>query len=180
MILTGNEILKEVEKNRICISPFDKNNIEPNSYGFRLSDELIEYEEGEILDIRVPPKVKCSKIPQAGYVFQPGRFYLVRTLETMGSNYYAKTLHARFSVSSMGMWIQFSAPLGHTGAIIPWTLEITVAHPIKVYPGMKVGKIAFWKNEGELFIYNGKYKNSDTVVASRCYQDFDPTQEQHT
>lgn len=172
MILTGQEILKELKNGRIYISPFNKNNIEPNSYGFRLSDELIQYEDGEILDIRTSPKIKRSKIPEEGYVLQPGKFYLISTLETMGSNFYAKTLHARFSVSSMGMWIQFSAPLGHTGAIIPWTLEITVANPVIVYPGMKIGKIAFWKNEGDLFIYNGKYKDSKTVIASRSYQDF--------
>ena len=172
MILTGPEIIKELKAGRLHISPFDESFIEPNSYGFRLSDEFIEYESEEVLDSKSPPNVRRFKISTDGYVLQPNRFYLASTLETIGSNHYAKTLHARFSVSSMGMWIQFSAPLGHTGAIIPWTLEITVANPLIVYPGMKIGKIAFWKNEGDLFIYDGKYKNSKTVIASRSYQDF--------
>lgn len=172
MILTGAKIKSEVLANRIYISPFDEDCLEPNSYGFSISDEFIEYDKDEILDTKKNPNTHRFKIPEEGYVLQPKNIYLGSTLETMGSNYYAKTLHARFSVSSMGMWIQFSAPLGHTGAIIPWTLEIMVAHPIRVYPYMKVGKIAFWTNEGELNLYDGKYKGSRTVVASRSYIDY--------
>jgi dCTP deaminase len=89
----------------------------------------------------------------------------------MGSDYYAATLYARRSTSTMGMWIQFSAPLGHTGAIIPWTLEITVTHPIIVYPGMLIGKIAFWRPQGDAYLYNGKYTHSIDVVASRLSEE---------
>ena len=172
MILTGEKIKEEVEKSRICISPFDDTCLEPNSYGFKLSHEFITYEKNQILDPKIDPIIYKFGIPEQGYVLQPNKIYLGRTLETMGSNYYAKTLHARFSVSSMGMWIQFSAPLGHTGAIIPWTLEIMVAHPIRVYPKMLIGKIAFWLNEGEEYLYNGKYRGSETVIASKSYLDY--------
>jgi len=172
VILTGAKIKSEVLADRIHISPFNEDCLEPNSYGFSISDEFIEYDKDEILDTKKNPKNHCFKITEEGYVLQPQKVYLGRTLETMGSNYYAKTLHARFSISSMGMWIHFSAPLGHTGAIIPWTLEILVAQPIRIYPYIKVGKIAFWTNEGELNLYEGKYRGSKTVVASRSYIDY--------
>ena len=42
-MLTGEEIIKEVENGNIVIDPFDKNNINPNSYNLTLSDELIVY-----------------------------------------------------------------------------------------------------------------------------------------
>ena len=172
MILTGDEILKEVERENIVIQPFDKSNIEPNTYGFHLGDEVIIYDSNEYLNSKEKLNYQKFPIPKEGMVLEPGKFYLISTMEKMGSNKYAKTLHARFGVSSMGMWIQFSAPLGHVGAIINWTLEITVAHKIRIYPNMKVGKIAFWKMMGDINLYNGKYFNSTNVVASRIVKDF--------
>lgn len=172
MILTGSQINKEVKNSHIIIEPYDENFLEPNSYGFHLGDEIMEYEECVFLDIKKSLKYRRCKLDGNGFVLKKGKFYLCATKEKMGSDYYAKTLHARFSTSSMGMWIQFSAPLGHIGAIINWTLEITVAHDIKIYPNMLIGKIAFWKPEGEITTYDGKYSGSEKVVASRIVNDF--------
>ena len=171
MILTGEKIKEEVANRRIIIDPFDKNRIEPNSYGFRLAGELMIYQCSGALDPRNPSCYERIKIPQEGFRLEPNRFYLSSTLEILGSYFYAKTLHAHRSLARSGMWIHFSAPLGHTGAIIPWTLELLVTHPLIIYPYMRVGKIAFWENAGEIVNYNGRYKNSDSVIASRMYQD---------
>lgn len=172
MILTGNQIDKEVKNAHIVIEPYDKRFLEPNSYGFHLGDEIIEYDECDYLDIKQSLKYQRYPLCKKGFVLKKGKFYLCATQEKMGSNFYAKTLHARFSTSSMGMWIQFSAPLGHIGAIINWTLEITVAQDIKIYPNMLIGKIAFWKPQGMIKTYNGKYTDSEKVVASRIVRDF--------
>lgn len=172
MILTGDQIDIEVKNQNIVIEPYDERFLEPNSYGFHLSDEIIEYEEGDYLDIKKSLKYQRYPLRKEGFVLKKGKFYLCATKEKMGSDFYAKTLHARFSTSSMGMWIQFSAPLGHIGAIINWTLEITVAHDIKIYPNMLIGKIAFWKPQGAIKTYRGKYIGSEKVVASRIIKDF--------
>ena len=174
MILTGDEIKKEVENGNIVIEPFSEENLDPNSYSFHIGDEIIIYEKGEpgYLNIKGENPYKKIKIPEEGYMLEPGKFYLAATKEKMGSNIYAKTLLAGFSTSSCGMWIQFSAPLGHMGAIINWTLEITVAHKMIVYPNMKIGKLAFWAVQGEPNQYVGKYIGSDGVVSSRIYEDF--------
>ncbi|MCL6451615.1 MAG: hypothetical protein K6T75_10020 [Acetobacteraceae bacterium] len=177
MILTGDEILREVRRGRIQISPFSPERLEPNSYGFSLASDFIRYDAAVLDSLRERPRQVRFTIPESGYVLEPGRFYLGSTVEIMGSDYYAATLYARRSVSTMGMWIQFSAPLGHTGAIIPWTLEITVVHPIVVYPGMLIGKIAFWKPLGFKQIYAGKYIHSTTVVPSRIYDESEQVQE---
>lgn len=165
MILTGLEIDSEVQKRRISITPFDSKYIEPNSYGFHLGSKLITYED-TVLDAGVKMKEREIEIKESGYCLQPGTFYLGSTLETMGSDCYAATLYANRSVSTLGMWIQFSAPLGHTGAIIPWTLEMRVSHPTNVYPGMLIGKIAFWQPDGMTTIYDGKYAHSTKVMSS--------------
>ncbi|MCD4644866.1 deoxycytidine triphosphate deaminase [Bacillus mycoides] len=173
MILTGPEIDREVCAGRIQIKPYNKKFIEPNSYGFHLASKLICYED-TILDPGFKPKERVLEIPESGFCLQPGVFYLGSTIETMGSEFYAKTLYGNRSIGTLGMWIQFSAPLGHTGAVIPWTLEIRVSHPTIVYPGMLVGKIAFWNPKGNRTIYDGKYTGSTGVVSSRLVKEVAP------
>jgi len=165
MILTGRQILEEVQAGRIVVDPFDPKRIEPNSYGFHLGDSLLVYRSDD-LDPFAAKDVYRLKIPESGLVLEPERFYLGKTLEKMGSPCYAAHLYARFSTSSCGMFIQTSAPLGHTGAIIPWTLEIVVTQKIRIYSHILIGKICFWETFGEISPYNGKYRLSNTVVKS--------------
>ena len=170
MILTGESIAREVAAGRVVIDPFDPWHIEPNSYGFHLGRRLLCGDD-PVSDARRPPSTTRIEIPESGLVLLPQHLYLGETLETMGSPHYAATLYANRSTSCMGMWIQVSAPLGHTGAVIPWTLEIVVAHPVRVYPGMLIGKIAFWQPQGAVGGYCGKYSGSQGVVASRISRE---------
>lgn len=165
MILTGPEIAREVASGAIEIDPFDSAHIEPNSYGFHLGETLIVYDD-PIVDAFGGKHTREIRIPETGYVMRQGRFYLGRTLERMGSERYASELYARLSTSSAGLFIQTSAPLGHTGAIIAWTLEMVPVHDMRVYAGMIIGKICFWSNQGEIDSYRGRYRNSTTVVSS--------------
>ncbi|PUA41319.1 deoxycytidine triphosphate deaminase [Pseudomonas protegens] len=166
MILTGHKIKEEVTAGRIVIEPFNDEYIEPNSYRFHLNDTILVYKEG-VVDAYDEKHIETFKIPPEGMVLYPKKFYLGCTLERMGSFNHASELYARLSTSLAGIFIQTSAPLGHTGAIIPWTLEILVAQPVRVYAGMPIGKICFWENCGEPTTYSGRYKNSNTVLHSK-------------
>ncbi|MFJ4651062.1 dCTP deaminase domain-containing protein [Nocardia sp. NPDC088792] len=171
MILTGPQIHVEVARGRVVIDPFTPAHIEPNSYGFRLGTTILTYTDTE-LDACRPPTVCATEIPSGGMVLDPGRLYLGESAEVLGSPIYAATLHANRSTASMGMWIQFSADLGHTGAIIPWTLEIRVAQPVRIWPGMPIGKIAFWVTLGQRSAYCGRYARSTGVRPSSLSSDF--------
>jgi dCTP deaminase len=170
MILTGPQIAREVRARRITILPFDAGCVEPNSYGFHLGDQLLVYKARE-LNAEEAPATDTIAIPRGGHQLRPCRLYLASTMETMGSEHYAATLHARLSTSTMGLWIHISAPLGHTGAILPWTLEVTCVQPVIVYPGMAIGKIAFWRTTAHPSRYDGKYLGSTGPVASRLSQE---------
>lgn len=170
MILTGREIHHEVLAGRIHIDDFDAERLEPNSYGFRLAREIISYEP-EVIDSRSPIPSRTTVMDDDGMVLMPGRFYLGGTMEAMGSPHYAATLYACRSVSTLGVWIQFSAPLGHSGAIFPWTLEMAVAAPVRLFPGMVVGRLAFWAMQGDPLGYAGRYNGSVSAVPSRLSQD---------
>jgi dCTP deaminase len=172
VILTGKDIHREVLAGRIHIDDYDPERLEPNSYGFRLAPEIISYLPG-VIDSREPIESVTEVMDDSGMMLMPGRFYLGGTMETMGSPHYAATLYACRSVSTLGVWIQFSAPLGHSGALFPWTLEIAVAAPIRVYPGMIIGKLAFWAMQGDPRAYAGRYTGSESAVVSRLSMDAD-------
>ncbi|MFE4196408.1 deoxycytidine deaminase [Paenarthrobacter sp. NPDC056912] len=170
MILTGRQIDHERSLGRLVIEPFLPERLEPNSYGFTLGDTVMTYAD-TVLDPRSEPRILEEVISADGYEFLPGRIYLASTAERMGSDNYAATLHARLSTSLLGVWIQYSAPLGHAGAIIPWTLEIKVERPVRLYPGMLIGKLAFWKMHGPAQTYDGKYTGSQGAMASRIWTE---------
>ncbi|WP_280385332.1 dCTP deaminase [Nocardia wallacei] len=167
-MLTGTAIHAAIARGDIVIDPFDPAGLCANSYGFRLGAELLQYAlPGDtVLDPRTDAPTVSIPIPDTGFVLQPGTLYLAATREAMGGTCYAATLHACRSVSSLGLRIQLSAPLGHCGAVIPWTLELRAAMPVRVYPAMTVGKIAFWPMRGHPRHYTGRYSGSGGAVRS--------------
>lgn len=171
MILTGPEIAECVGRGSIVVEPYDSTCLEPNSYGFHLGEEVVEYTE-PVIDVRNPNlEYIRHTIPEEGLVLLPDRFYLGHTLERIGGVEYAAELYCNVSTAMCGMFLQTSAPLGHTGAVIKWTLEILVAQPLIVYPRMRIGKICFWRNFGNLTAYDGRYLGSTTAIASRINED---------
>lgn len=151
MILTGSEIKKSIESGDIIISPFTDDQLNPNSYNYRLGDILtFEQDDGSYQTI---------KIPEEGYILEPHRTYLGHTFETLGSKIYAMSLIGRSSTGRLGLFLQVSADLGHTGSVHKWTLEIVAAQRIKIYPHMITGQISFWENDGNISPYSEGYSN---------------------
>ena len=78
MILSGQEIQKNIVNEKITIHPFYSRKLNPNSYNLTLNDELLVY-EGDVLDMKQPNKFKRIKIPADGLVLEPNKLYLGRT-----------------------------------------------------------------------------------------------------
>ena len=163
MILTGNEIIKQEEKQNIDIRPFHRRNVNPNSYNYRLDRYLkkavtmenqVEFETIDLLDY------------PDGYILELDNFYLANTYEKIGSSKYAMSLIGRSSLGRLGMFLQVSANLGHTGSSHHWTLEIVPCMNIKVYYKMIVGQVSFWTNEGELEFSKHIYNQYDLPTES--------------
>ncbi|MEK6926649.1 MAG: dCTP deaminase [Nanoarchaeota archaeon] len=171
MILTGPEIKREFEAGRIHISPFNEKNLNPNSYNFRLGDILKVY-TGKIIDSAKPNDFKVIKIPKEGFMLRPNQLYLGHTIEEMGSDFYAPIMQARSSIGRLGLYIYLNSGLGDIGFKRQWTLELHSIHFLKIYPGMKVGQMLFWKPQGEIVLYEGKYKDSVGPEVSQNWKDF--------
>lgn len=166
MILSGVKIKEEVSNKRIIIEPFDDKLLNPNSYNYRLGDELLEIED-ELIDSKSETKFKRIKLDSNGYVLKPHKLYLGSTLEFIGSNNYVTQLIGRSSIGRLGLFLQVTAPLGHIGCKLHWTLELKSVQPLRVYPGMKIGQVTFWLMDGEKkkTYENGKYNHSKPHIS---------------
>lgn len=153
MILTGTEIAKEVKRGNIILSPFNSNQINPNSYNYRLGPEIkvfshFDKEKSHFQEITISKK---------GFCLKPHQMYLGHTLEIIGSREYAMSLIGRSSMGRLGLFLQLSANLGHTTSVHQWTLELYPVLPIKLYPEMIIGQVTFWTNCGDVKRYTGIY-----------------------
>lgn len=171
MILTGDEIKNQVYAGKIHIKPFIEENLNPNSYNFRLGDTLKVY-TNNCLDAAVENQCREFAIPKEGFVLQPNQLYLGHTIEEMGSDHYVPIMQARSSVGRLGLYIYLNSGLGDLGFKRQWTLELHAIHPLRVYPEMKVGQMLFWKPLGTIKLYEGKYKDSIGPQSSQIWRDF--------
>jgi dCTP deaminase len=175
MILTGPRILKEMEAGTIRVDPFDQAWLGPNGIDWHLDPELIALDGS--LDAKGPPSSSSRHtIGPEGFVLQPDVFYLGLTMQAIAADQHVQWLWGDRRAASLGIWVHVSAPLGHTGSKIRWTLEIKVVRPVRVYPGMKLGKVCFIENAGPIARYGdpqfvgGKYL-LNALTTSRIADD---------
>jgi dCTP deaminase len=164
MILTGAKIVKEVNANSITLDPFDITMVNPNSYNYRLGEDLLEIEYSTE-NVQQLPKQNGFKIPKNGYILQPNKLYLGVTHESIGSSKYVTSLIGRSSLGRLGLFLQITADLGHIGTHHKWTLELKVVQPLIIYPRMRIGQVSFWKPDGLEMLNGHQYKNEVCTYA---------------
>lgn len=163
MILTGLAIKNAYEKGEIIIDPFDESYLNPNSYNYRLFKTILRVSYDDVGN-------QCFEhidIPDTGYILQPDTLYLGATLEILGSTKFVMTLLGRSSLGRLGLFLNSTADLGHVGSMSQWTLELSVVQPLKLYPGMRIGQISFWKQLGDVETYTGRYHKDTGPVPNR-------------
>lgn len=152
MILTGKAISNAVVNQEITLDPFCSGDLNPNSYNYHIGSELL-----------VPTSVggnvsfRAIQLSDSGMVLESGITYLGHTHEIIGSTTYAMSLIGRSSIGRLGLFLQVSANLGHTGSVHRWTLELVAVHRIRIYPRMTIGQVSFWKNQSLPSMYSGHY-----------------------
>jgi dCTP deaminase len=173
MILTRASILRGVSEGDIVIDPFTPEHVSPNAYDWHLGDR-IRVCEADVLDAADHTSFTEHRIPAEGMVLRPGQLYLGVTHERTHSERYAQLINGDRSLGTLGIWVHVSAPLGHMGHAIRWTLEIRVARQVRVYPRMRFGKIIFLAAHGTAASYQDmgrKYTRTGGIDVSRLYEE---------
>ena len=159
-ILTSKKIKEEINNNHIKIDLYDDKNLGPNSYDLTLFNKLSCYiyeaylDTGKIND----NKLISYDIPEDGITLFPKRLYLCKTNETVWSDKYVMELSGLSSLARLGIEVHQTAGYANIGHEFQWVLEVTVTNPIRIYPNMKIAQQYFHTVEGEIELYNGRYK----------------------
>lgn len=170
-ILTGLEIMKQVELRNIQISEFDKANVNPNSYNVRLGNTVTIYEQIKAIDMHDPSTYrgheKTYEIRSDGFMLRPGITYLIPIREEIYTPIFEPILTGRSSVGRLGIRVHDEAGFGDIGFRGHFTLQMHVTLPTRVYAGDPMAQIYFLTPFGKTDIqYNGKYQNND-ITASK-------------
>ena len=176
MILSDTEIRAAMERREIVIEPFDPESLGSNSYDVHLGRTLAVYED-EILDARKHNTVRHFEIPEDGCVLLPMRTYLGVTLEYTETHRHVPFLEGKSSVGRLGIDIHATAGKGDVGFCNHWTLEISVAQPVRVYAGMPIAQLIYFEVSGPIAVpydrkASAKYNTrSDKPVESMMWKN---------
>ena len=120
------------------------------------------------LDPKKYNETEDIKIPEEGYVLLPGTLYLGETVEYTETTGYVPKIDGRSTTGRLGIVIHLTAGFGDNGFKGKWTLEITVTHPVIVYPNMEIGQLYYEEIQGDtLMKYEGKYQNQQGVQVAK-------------
>lgn len=179
----------------IDIDPFDESRAGPNSYDVLLGNKLrvyTLYTPAQLsmfmgladlsncrtyLDVREANPTHEIEIPESGYLLQPGVLYLGHTVERTMTAGCVPWLDGRSSIGRLGIQIHATAGRGDDGfgcndvGGCSWTMEISVVHPVLVYPNLRIGQLTFFTIEGERLPYSGRYTKQDGPTASKLHEE---------
>lgn len=179
----------------ITITPFDPNLCGPNSYDVHLNSILKVYTKPvpELLHDTPPSKqfpldfhaddpTYELVMPPEGFLLNPGTLYLASTVERTVCSGVVPWLDGRSSVGRKGVHIHatagrgddgFGEDMAHEGGC-SWTLELSVVHPVIIYPGMRIGQLTFFTIQGDRQPYKGRYAKQGADPVSSKFHEPDP------
>lgn len=151
-ILTKAKIIEEIAAGNIRICPLRDEYLNINSYDVTLSKTLKTYPKlrGLILDPTKEVKLHEETIPEKGYVLEPGRLYLAQVNEEIWSDKYVFELSGKSTLARLGITVHETAAFSNLGHEFRYVLEITVVHPVIVYPNMPIAQIFVHSTIGEV------------------------------
>lgn len=185
-MLSGQEILRQLELGTIVIDPFDPKLLGPNSYDVTLGPYIGRY-KSPVLNCKHKHDIDLILIPETGFILTPGIGYLGHTHEIVGTRHTKKRwykpqtwrkrnlvscLEGKSGLGRLFLSIHETAGFGDISFVGEWTLEMTVTHPLVVYPGQRIGQVYFEEIVGDVMPYAGRYNGQYGPTASKFYTSF--------
>ncbi|KKP77657.1 MAG: Deoxycytidine triphosphate deaminase [candidate division WS6 bacterium GW2011_GWF1_35_23] len=186
MILSDKTIKEKVKTGEIFIEPFEEKCLQSASYDLHLDKDFLVFnrENHSLIDVKEPVDELMKKIvveEDKGIIIHPGDFVLANVKEITGvDEKHVGRLEGKSSLARMGLIIHTTAGFLDPGNKLRLTLEMVNLSPlpIKLYPGMKIGQIAFEELDQKCERPYGtkglgnKYVGDMTVTASQMWKNF--------
>ncbi len=186
MILSDKTIKEKLKTGEIKIEPFSEEFLQPASYDLHLDSHFLVFnkEDHSLIDVKKPMDGMMKSVEvdeEKGYIIHPGEFVLANVKEMTGvGDEYVGRLEGKSSLGRIGLIVHVTAGFLDPGNCLRMTLEMVNLSPlpIKIYPGMKIGQIAFEKLSAKCERAYGseglksKYYGDTTVKASQFFKNF--------
>ncbi len=153
MLLSDRDIKAEIAQGRVALDPFDEAMIQPSSVDVRLDKFFRTFENHRYPHIdpaEDQPDLTREVAPEGDepFILHPGEFVLGSTYEVVTlPDDVAARLEGKSSLGRLGLLTHSTAGFIDPGFSGHVTLELAnVANlPIKLWPGMKIGQLCFFR-----------------------------------
>jgi dCTP deaminase len=189
VLLSDRDILAELDARRVQLDPFDAAMVQPSSVDVRLDRFFRVFENHRYPHIdpaEEQPDLTRLVEPEGPepFILHPGEFVLGSTYElvTLPADVAAR-LEGKSSLGRLGLLTHSTAGFIDPGFSGHVTLELSnvATLPIKLWPGMKIGQLCFFRLSSPAqhpygsTKYGSRYQNQRGPTPSRSYQNFHRT-----
>ncbi len=189
MLLSDRDIRAEIDSGRVELEPFDEAMIQPSSIDVRLDRFFRVFENHRYPHIdpaEDQPELTQPVEPEGDkpFILHPGEFVLGSTYEivTLPDDVAAR-LEGKSSLGRLGLLTHSTAGFIDPGFSGHVTLELSnvATLPIKLWPGMKIGQLCFFRLSSPSEHpygsekYGSRYQGQRGPTPSRSYQNFHRT-----
>jgi len=189
MLLSDRDIRVELESGRVQLDPLDLGMIQPSSIDVRLDKyfRLFDNHKYPFIDPaeEQPDLTRGLDVVEGEpFILHPGEFVLGSTFEqvTLPDDIAAR-LEGKSSLGRLGLLTHSTAGFVDPGFSGHVTLELSnvATLPIKLWPGMKIGQLCFFRlsssseNPYGSEKYGSRYQGQRGPTASRSWKNFHKT-----
>jgi dCTP deaminase len=186
VLLSDRDILAEIEEKRVQLEPFDADMVQPSSVDVRLDRFFRVFENHRYPHIdpaEDQPDLTRAVEPdgEEPFILHPGEFVLGSTYEVVTlPDDIAARLEGKSSLGRLGLLTHSTAGFIDPGFSGHVTLELSnvATLPIKLWPGMKIGQLCFFRLSSPAehpygsAKYGSRYQGQRGPTPSRSFKNF--------
>ncbi len=189
MLLSDRDIKAEIDAGRVLLEPYELAMVQPSSIDVRL-DRLFRVFENHryphIDPAEEQPELTrpVEPVGDEPFILHPGEFVLGSTYEGVSlPDDVAARLEGKSSLGRLGLLTHSTAGFIDPGFSGHVTLELSnvATLPIKLWPGMKIGQLCFFRLSSPSehpygsAKYESRYQGQRGPTPSRSFQNFHRT-----
>ena len=189
MLLSDRDIRAAIDQGRITLEPYDAEMVQPSSVDVRIDRYFRVFENHRYPHI--DPSVEQAELTRLvepdgdePFILHPGEFVLGSTYEVVSlPDDVSARLEGKRSLGRLGLLTHSTAGFIDAGFSGHVTLELSnvATLPIKLWPGMKIGQLCFFRltSPAEAPYGSGaqgsRYQGQRGPTPSRSFQSFHRT-----
>jgi len=189
VLLSDRDIRAELDSGRVVLDPYDPTMVQPSSVDVRIDRyfRLFDNHKYPVIDpaLEQPDLTRLVEVdPDEAFVLHPGEFVLASTYElvTLPDDVAAR-LEGKSSLGRLGLLTHSTAGFIDPGFSGHVTLELSnvATLPIKLWPGMKIGQLCFFRLSSAAefpygsAVHGSRYQGQRGPTASRSFTSFHRT-----